>query len=210
MTPDGAARVHASHELPATPPPAQTVEARAGKIPIATISLCGCWGCTLSILDLDERIIPLLDAVTITRSSLTDIKRISGRCAVGFVEGGVANEENIETLEHFREHCDVLISVGACSIWGGIPSLRNTVGLAACLREAYLDSPTRVPGSPPIIPRHEEIPRLTTTVRPCHEVVHMDYFISGCPPDGDAVFSVLSDLAAGRPVNLPTAITRFD
>lgn len=200
----------ASHELPRTPVDPATAAARAGKIRMATISLCGCWGCTLSILDMDERILPLLDKVTITRSSLTDIKRITERCTVGFVEGGVANEENIETLEHFRENCDILISVGACALWGGVPALRNAVGLAACLREAYVDSPTRPAGSLPVIPRHEDIPRLTTTVRPCHEVVRMDYFIPGCPPDGDQVFSVLDDLVNGRPVNLPTSITRFD
>ncbi|HQR27432.1 MAG TPA: hypothetical protein PLP61_10375 [Nocardioides sp.] len=203
-------RRRASHQLPATPPAPATVAAREGKIRISTISLCGCWGCTLSILDMDERIVPLLDRVTIVRSSLTDLKRITGRCAVGFVEGGVANEENIETLEHFRTHCDVLISVGACALWGGIPSLRNSVGLGACLAEAYLESPTAVAGARPTIPLHPEIPRLTAKVHPCHEVVHMDYFIPGCPPDGDAVFAVLDDLAHGRPVDLPRSLTRFD
>jgi NAD-reducing hydrogenase small subunit len=199
-----------SHELPRTPVDAATVAARAGKIRMATISLCGCWGCTLSILDMDERILPLLEKVTITRSSLTDIKRITERCTVGFVEGGVANEENIETLAHFRENCDLLIAVGACALWGGVPALRNAAGLEACLREAYVDSPTRPAGSLPIIPLDEDIPRLTTTVRPCHEVVRIDYVIPGCPPDGDQVFSVLDDLVNGRPVDLPTAITRFD
>ena len=89
------------------------------------ISLCGCWGCTLSFLDVDERLLALLDKITILRCSLTDIKRIPERCAIGFIEGGVANEENIETLQHFRENCDILISVGACAIWGGVPAMRN-------------------------------------------------------------------------------------
>jgi NAD-reducing hydrogenase small subunit len=199
-----------SHELPRTPLDPATAASRAGKIKISTISLCGCWGCTLSILDVDERIVPLLDKVTILRSSLTDIKRIPERCAIGFVEGGVANEENIETLEHFRANCDVLISVGACAIWGGVPSLRNPIGLGECLATAYLDSPTTPPGARPTIPLHPEIPRLTAQVYPCHEVVRMDYYIPGCPPDGDAVFAVLDDAVNGRPLNLPRAVTRFD
>lgn len=199
-----------SHELPATPVPPEVKAARKGKIKVSTISLCGCWGCTLSILDVDERIVGLLDKITIVRSSLTDIKRIKGRSAVGFVEGGVANEENIETLEHFREHCDLLISVGACAIWGGIPSLRNTTGLGECLRTAFLDAPTAVPGARPTIPLHPEIPRLTDKVYPCHEVVHMDYYLPGCPPSGDAVFAVLDALAHGRPVDLPRSLTHFD
>ena len=203
-------RAGLSHDLPHPPLPADLAAGRAGKIRVATISLCGCWGCTLSILDCDERLLGLLDAITITRSSLTDIKRITERCAVGFVEGGVANEENIETLAHFRENCDVLISVGACAVWGGVPSLRNTIPLAEVFREAYAESPTAVPGAPVVIPADPELPRLTTKVFPCHEVVHMDYFLPGCPPSGDAVFAVLDDLANGRPVALPTRLTKYD
>ena len=106
----------ASHELPATALDPEIAAARAGKIKVSMISLCGCWGCSLSLLDIDERMIDLLDKITILRSSFTDIKRIPERCAIGFIEGGVANDENIETLRHFRENCDVLISVGAGAI----------------------------------------------------------------------------------------------
>ena len=199
-----------SHELPRTPADEATLAARRGKLKVATISLCGCWGCNLSTLDLDERLLPLLDRVTIDRSSFTDIKRITGRCDVGLVEGGVANEENIETLRHFREHCDVLVSVGACANWGGVPSLRNSIGLGECLATAFLDSPTAVPGDRPTIPLHPEIPQLTDRVYPCHEVVHMDYFLPGCPPSNDAVFAILDAVAHGRPIELPTSLTHFD
>ncbi|CAN5600763.1 hydrogenase [soil metagenome] len=182
----------------------------AEKIKVSMISLCGCWGCTLSLLDIDERLFELLDRITILRSSLTDIKRIPERCAIGFIEGGVANAENIETLQHFRENCDVLISVGACAIWGGVPAMRNMVDLKDCLAEAYLDSATAVPGAEPIVPFHREIPLLTTKVYPCHEVVEMDYFLPGCPPEPDAILAVLNDLIDGRPVDLPKSLNHFD
>ncbi|KQB57422.1 NADP oxidoreductase [Cupriavidus metallidurans] len=183
---------------------------REGKIKVSMIGLCGCWGCTLSFLDMDERLLPLLEKITILRSSLTDIKRIPERCAIGFVEGGVANEENIETLEHFRENCDILISVGACAVWGGVPAMRNVVELKDCLAEAYVNSATAVAGAKAVIPFHPDIPRITTKVYPCHEVVKMDYFIPGCPPDGDAIFKVLDDLVNGRPFDLPSSINRYD
>ena len=92
------------YELPTTPTDPVLSAARNGKIKVAMIGLCGCWGCTLSFLDMDERILPLLTKVTILRRPLLiDIKRITERCAIGFIEGGVANEDNIETLRHFRE-----------------------------------------------------------------------------------------------------------
>lgn len=199
-----------SDELPTTPVDPALSAGRDGKINVAMISLCGCWGCTLSFLDVDERILPLLTKVTIHRSSLTDIKRITQRCAIGFIEGGVANEDNIETLEHFRENCDILISVGACAVWGGVPAMRNVFELTDCLAEAYIDSPTAVPGAAPVIPCHPDIPRILTKVHPCHEVVKMDYFIPGCPPDADAIFTVLDDLLNGRPVALPRSLNHYD
>jgi NAD-reducing hydrogenase small subunit len=200
----------ASHELPATHLNPEAATARAEKIKVSMISLCGCWGCTLSFLDVDERLFSLLDKITILRSSLTDIKRITERCAIGFIEGGVANEENIETLQHFRDNCDVLISVGACAIWGGVPALRNMETLEDCLSEAYTHSPTAVTGVEPVVPFHRQIPILTNKVYPCHEVVKMDYFIPGCPPSADAIFEVLDDLINGRPVALPKALNKFD
>ena len=139
----------ASHELPATRLDPELAAKRADKIKVSMISLCGCWGCTLSFLDVDERLLALLDKITILRCSLTDVKRIPERCAIGFIEGGVANEENIETLQHFRENCDILISVGACAIWGGVPAMRNMVDLKDCLSEAYVNSPTAVAGADP-------------------------------------------------------------
>ena len=200
----------ASHELPATRLDPEVAAKRAEKIKVSMISLCGCWGCTLSFLDVDERLLALLDKITILRCSLTDVKRIPERCAIGFIEGGVANEENIHTLQHFRENCDILISVGACAIWGGVPAMRNMVELTDCLAETYVHSPSNVPGAQPVIPFHEEVPILTTKVYPCHEVVKMDYFLPGCPPSSDAIFKVFDDLINGRPIDLPVSLNKFD
>jgi len=200
----------ASHELPATRLDPELAAKRADKIKVSMISLCGCWGCTLSFLDVDERLLALLDKITILRCSLTDVKRIPERCAIGFIEGGVANEENIETLQHFRENCDILISVGACAIWGGVPAMRNMVELKDCLSEAYVNSPSAVAGAKSVVPFDKHIPILTDKVYPCHEVVKMDYFIPGCPPSADAIFKVFDDLINGRPVDLPVSLNEFD
>lgn len=199
-----------SHELARTALDPEIQAERDAKIQVAMIGLCGCWGCTLSFLDMDEDLLVLLDKITITRSSLTDIKRIPHRCVIGFVEGGVANDENIETLEHFRENCDILISVGACAVWGGIPAMRNLVPLEECFRESYINSPLAIPDAKKVIPFHEDIPKITTKVYPLHEVVKIDYFIPGCPPDGAAIFKVLDDLVNGRKVDLPTSMNRYD
>lgn len=199
-----------SHDLPATALDPVTQAKRDAKIQVAMIGFCGCWGCTLSFLDMDEGLITLLNKVNITRSSMTDTKRIPGRMALAFIEGGIANSENIEVLEEYRENCDILISVGACAVWGGVPAMRNVVPLEECFKEAYIDSPTAVPGAIQVIPYHEDIPTITTKVMPLHEVVKIDYFIPGCPPDGSAIFKVLDDLVNGREFDLPSSMNRYD
>ena len=35
-------------------------------------------------------------------------------------------------------------------------------------------------------------------MRPVHEVVNVDVFVPGCPPSADTIFTVISELLAGR------------
>jgi NAD-reducing hydrogenase small subunit len=82
---------------------------------VATASLAGCFGCHMSVLDIDERILELIELVDFDKSPIDDIKEFTGRCAVGLVEGGCANEENVHVLREFRKHCDVLVALGDCA-----------------------------------------------------------------------------------------------
>jgi len=87
----------------------------AAKLRIATVSLAGCFGCHMSFLDIDERLLPLLDQVELDRSPLTDIKHC-GHCDIGLIEGGVCNAENVQVLREFRANCKVLVALGACAV----------------------------------------------------------------------------------------------
>ena len=60
------------------------------KLIVATAALCGCFGCHMSLLDIDERILQLVELVEFDRTPLTDIKTV-GKCDIGLIEGGVAN-----------------------------------------------------------------------------------------------------------------------
>ena len=176
---------------------------------VATCSLAGCFGCHMSILDIDERILDLAKLVEFSRSPINDLKRFEGRCAVGLVEGGCANEENVEVLREFRRKCDVLVSLGDCATMGGIPALRNTVPLAECLEEAYIHGPTVVNATGEI-PRDDEIPRLLDRVYPCHEVVKIDVQLPGCPPSADTIWQAVNDLLARRRASLPYTLLKYD
>ena len=124
---------------------------------IATTSLAGCFGCHMSLLDIDDRILKLIELIDFDKSPIDDIKEFTSRCLVGLVEGGCANEENVHVLQDFRKHCDVLISVGDCATMGGLPAMRNTIPLKECFEEAYLNGPT-VYNPSGKIPGDKEIP----------------------------------------------------
>ena len=179
----------------------------ASKRKIATCSLAGCFGCHMSLLDIDERLIDLLELVEFDRSPINDIKEIRGVVDIGLIEGGVCNVESVHVLRHFREHCRVIVAVGECALTGGIPSMRNHHSLKACLEESYIRG---IGVENAHVPDDPELPLLLDKVRPLHEVVHIDYTVPGCPPSADALWHVLSALIAGRDPSLPTSLLRFD
>ena len=181
----------------------------ADKPRIATVSLAGCFGCHMSVLDIDERILKLAELVEFDRSPINDYKAFQGRCLAGIVEGGCCNEENVHVLEDFRKHCDLLISLGDCAINGGVPALRNTVPLRECLEQAYLKNPG-LHNPSGRIPDDQEIPLLLNKVYPCHEVVKIDLHIPGCPPPADAIWDVLVQLLTGQPVNIAYTLLKYD
>lgn len=176
------------------------------KLKLATTSLAGCFGCHMSFLDMDERLVELLEQIEFDRSPFTDIKQL-GPCDIGLIEGGVCNAENVHVLRTFREHCRILVAVGACAINGGVPAMRNHYSLQECLEEVYLNSPDTVN---PHIPNDPELPLLLDKVYPVHEVVKIDYFLPGCPPAGDAFYSLLKDLIVGREPQVEKGRLRYD
>ncbi|QEL55125.1 NADH-quinone oxidoreductase subunit B family protein [Chromobacterium paludis] len=179
----------------------------ARKLTVATCSLAGCFGCHMSLLDIDERLAALTERVAFDRSPLTDIKRVSDGVDLGLIEGGVCNEENVETLREFRRQCRVLVAVGACALTGGVPALRNRFSAEACLAEAYGGGATL---AAPLRPGDPELPRLLDKVYPVHELVAVDYCLPGCPPPADAFWELLTALLDGREPRLDYALRRFD
>jgi len=178
----------------------------ARKLKVATTSLAGCFGCHMSFLDIDERLLTLIEHIEFDRTPLTDIKHC-GTCDIGIIEGGVCNAENVHVLKEFRESCRILVSMGACAINGGIPAMRNNFDIKDCLAESYLQG---IGIENPHIPNDPEIPLLLDKVHPIHEVVKIDYFLPGCPPSGDAIWTFLNELLAGQEVVLPYHALHYD
>ncbi|MCX7893399.1 MAG: NADP oxidoreductase [Burkholderiales bacterium] len=176
------------------------------KLRIATCSLAGCFGCHMSLLDIDERILELAQHITFDRTPLNDVKKI-GPCDVGIVEGGVCNAENVHVLKAFRRNCRILVAVGACALTGGVPAMRNNVDLWDCFQEVYQYGGGIEDGQ---VPNDPELPLPFDKVHPVHEVVRVDLSLPGCPPPADLFWKVLTDLVAGRTPTFDRTLVHYD
>ncbi len=74
-----------------------------GKFIVATTSLAGCFGCHMSLLDIDTELLDIIEIAEFNKSPLTDIKEFSKRCHIGLIEGGCSNSENVKVLQEFRK-----------------------------------------------------------------------------------------------------------
>ena len=178
------------------------------KLTVATISLAGCFGCHMSLLDIDLRLLELIEKIEFNRSPLTDIKRFTKRCDIGLIEGGCCNAENVKVLREFRENCDVLVSLGECAVMGGLPAMRNDIPIKQCLQEAYLNSATSAHNL--IIPHDKELPKILDKVYPCHQIVKIDHFIPGCPPNAEIIWQSLKQLISGEPQKIKYEDFKYD
>ncbi len=178
---------------------------------IATTSLAGCFGCHMSFLDIDERILDLLEVVEFNKSPIDDIKKFTKPCDIGLIEGGCGNSENVEVLREFRKHCKILVSLGECAVMGGLPALRNGIPIKEVLEEAYLYGPS-VAGNneEKIMPNDEELPIILDKVYPCHEVVKIDYHLPGCPPTAELIWLALHAIILGDEMQLPYEVVKYD
>ncbi len=162
---------------------------------VATTSLAGCFGCHMSLLDIDEKIFELVKIVEFNKSPFDDTKEFSMECDIGLVEGGCCNSDNVRVLRLFRKHCKILISVGQCAITGGLPAMRNGIPVKELFQESYCNNLTLANS---LIPNDEELPLLLDRIYPCHEVVQVDGFLPGCPPRADLLWEALNLLIAGK------------
>ena len=89
----------------------------------------------------------------------------------------------------------ILVALGDCAVFGGVPAMRNFCGVEAALKRAYVEAESNEPGSQ--IPNDPELATMTEA-RALHDVVPVDYNVPGCPPDADTIFYVLAELAQGR------------
>ncbi len=165
------------------------------KVKVATDWLAACAGCEMSLLDMDERLVQLLDKIELTSCPITDLKHPPKEgVTVGILSGTVNNTTNLEVTKEMREHCKILIALGDCAVFGGIMTMRNFFDMNEALKRAYIETESTVDG---IIPASEELSK-PIPAQAVNQVVKVDIHLPGCPPSADAIYYVLKELVEGR------------
>lgn len=163
---------------------------------VSTDWLAGCAGCHMSLLDMDERIATVVSLVDLRATPITDFKHPDeSGVDVGILEGGVNNSANEEVAKRMRSRCKILVALGDCAVFGGVPAMRNFFTIEESLKRAYIetestDSSGKIPNDPELC--------VPMKVHALQDIVPVDVFVPGCPPSADAIFFALSELAQGR------------
>lgn len=174
---------------------------------VATTWLEACAGCHMSFLDIDERIVDLLDAVELTSTPITDIKEIP-QVDVGVISGALGNEEELHIAEKMRKQCKILIAWGDCAVFGGINCMRNFMDASEVLNEGYKNGVSTV--NPEGIIPGGDVPALLPKAIPIDYKVKVDVYVPGCPPDPDTILYVFQEILQGRIPKVPVDMMRYD
>jgi NAD-reducing hydrogenase small subunit len=140
----------------------------------------------MSFLDLDERLLELAPLVELCYSPIADAKEFPP-VDVALVEGAVVNEEHLEEIRHIRERTKILVALGDCAVTANITAMRNPIPLADVMAASY---GTVKPGP--------DLPRLLRRAVPLRDVVAVDHYLPGCPPDAGQIHDLLRSLLTGE------------
>ncbi len=164
----------------------------ARKPKLAVWKFTSCDGCQLSILNLEDELLKLPDAVEISHFLEATRAVAEGPYDLSIVEGSVSTPEEEERIREIRRISRTLVTIGACANAGGIQALRNFADTEGFVSAVY--------ASP------EYISSLDTST-PMSAHVPVDFELQGCPPDSRQVLEVITAfLAARRPRISPQSV----
>lgn len=155
---------------------------------LAVFKFASCDGCQLSIVNLEEDLLALGQALDIAYFPEASSDMQPGPYDIALVEGSITTAEDAHRILSVRRQTKVLITIGACATAGGIQALRNWADVEAFKRAVY--------------PSPEYIQSLSTST-PISEHVHVDFELWGCPIDKNQLLRVITDLVIGVQPRVP-------
>jgi sulfhydrogenase subunit delta len=162
--------------------------ARARKPKLAVFKFASCDGCQLSLLDCEDELLAVADAMEIAYFPEATRAMIAGPYDLTLVEGSVTTPDDAERIHKIRRRSKRLITIGACATAGGIQALRNFAKIEDFITYVYA--------------RPEYIETLAKST-PIHDHVWVDFELRGCPIDRFQLIEVINAFLNERRPNIP-------
>lgn len=162
---------------------------RSGKPKVAVFKFASCDGCQLSLLDVEEELLDVAEAIDIAFFPEASRRMLRGPYDIGIVEGSITTPNDVEHIREIRKSCGALITIGACATAGGIQALRNWKDIKDFIRIVYT--------SP------EYISTLDRSL-PIGSFVHVDFELRGCPINKYQLIEVINAFLHKRKPNIHT------
>ena len=160
----------------------------ARKPKVAVYKFSSCDGCQLSLLNMEDELLDLVDVVNL--AYFLEARRYTecGPYDIALVEGAITTPHELQRIQEIRKEAQYLIALGTCATAGGIQALRNFTDVNDLARSVYA---------------HPEYLDVLETSRPISEAVLVDLELWGCPVNKTQVLEVITALLHGRRPSLP-------
>ncbi|SDB40410.1 NADH-quinone oxidoreductase subunit B family protein [Bauldia litoralis] len=157
--------------------------AEAHKPRLAVWKFASCDGCQLSLLDCEDELLAVADAIDIAYFMEATRGHISGRYDLSLVEGSITTAHAAERIREVRRISDVVITIGACATAGGIQALRNFADVKEYASIVYA--------------RPDYISTLATSTA-IADHIRVEFELRGCPINKRQLVEVVSAYLAKR------------
>ena len=104
---------------------------------LAVFKFASCDGCQLSLLNLDEHLLELVERFDLAYFPEASSRMEDAPYDVALIEGSITNEHDVERIHRVRERAGQLITIGACATSGGIQALRNLADAESWKQQVY-------------------------------------------------------------------------
>jgi F420-non-reducing hydrogenase small subunit len=175
-----------------------------GKPKFAMYWAAGCGGCEIAVLNIHEKILDVdanFEVVfwpVAVDAKYKDVEALpDGAITLTLFNGGIRNSENEELAHLLRRKSQILVAFGSCACEGCIPGLANLSTKESIFEAAYnsisTDNPDQTRPQPdwkaPEGALH--IPEFRPLLKTLDQVVPVDYYVPGCPPEPHQITAVV-------------------
>ncbi|MGD2087330.1 MAG: oxidoreductase [Candidatus Aminicenantes bacterium] len=182
------------------------------KLKMAVYWGAACGGCCVSVLDVHEALFDVVAAADLVfwpialDTKYADVEAMEDNFIdITLYNGAVRNSENEHLAKLLRQKSKILVAYGSCAHLGGIPGLANFTTKEEIFKRVYetsesTENPDKIHPQPEFeVPEGKlELPVFYNDVRALDQVVDVDYYLPGCPPQTERLVEVFMAIVKGE------------